>query len=298
MTPATVRRLARAALAATGLGMLTACANFAPVTTFAGETRKLTAAFAPMPSATWTACVHKEERRDLIQPAEDFSVTEVRRQARALCQPIADANPAIAGIAAVLDRYADTLAALADQRLPDHSAEFDGLGASLKGLKTASGAALLQPAQVDAIAALGKFLARAVTDRIALKEAKALLDQGEGFDAAADALAAYATQVYEPYVQRNINDIDSALGNHLPRLARTQGLAARQYMVSLTDERERLEASRGAVKALVASAANMKKARAELRDKIDHPEDAALWKQLHEFARNVHDLHTQVRAAF
>ena len=296
MSPTPSARAGRFAALCLALLLATGCANLAPVKTYADETKKLAAAFDPMLAGAVSTCRQKLERKTFIAGTEPFNVVAVREQAKRICKPLEDANPGVAALNDLLLHYADTLAALANEQLPSYKIELDGLKASINGLKDGT-EPILPPAKVGAVIALAEFLARLATQRAATSEIKNLLDQQEGHDAAVDALSKYATLVYLAYLKDSRTEL-KVLVAALDIQERTQPLAARYLKTHLAAEDDKLAALELAVPAFVASVEQMKSARAELRLKLDRPDDADLRKQLVAFAKEVRNLRKQLHEAF
>lgn len=121
--------------------LLGGCAtDLAPVRTFADQTQKMSVHFEPMLAGGVRSCMDKAMRKRLIL-AERFDAQASEQAARADCAAIAQAGASIASLNDVLLRYAQTMAALADDRLPLYKEELGGLGDALGGLAQPGGGA-------------------------------------------------------------------------------------------------------------------------------------------------------------
>jgi hypothetical protein len=292
------RRAPRWALAAIALAAATGCANLAPVSKFADQTKQVTAAFATMPTTAVSACrANQEMRQQFAPPTTAFDPDEARKVARELCRHTDAANADILLVGKLVEQYADTLAALANDKLPDYKAELAGLQGAVGGLKNDSGA-LIPSDKAAAIVSLGEFLARVATERAARSEIRTLLDQSEGFDAAADAMGWYAKRIYKDQVAAQRQVVDTVRTTHLVQAEKTQHLAARTMMLDAATERDRLVQLEEAQPRFAAAIETMKRTRAEVRAKFDHLDDAALLRQLGDYAKQVGALRKELRAAF
>lgn len=289
-----VGRALRSAAVASAFIVATGCANLAPVKTFADETKKVAAAFDPLTASTVETCITRRENKVLISTTKPFDATKVKEDATKLCAPVAEGNKYIAEVAGLLEQYADTLAALADDKLPNYKDQFTNLKTAVNGVKI-DGKEIIPKDKVNAITSLGEFIARLVTQRIAAREAKALLDQQVGFDAAADALSEYVRLIYKPYATDNRRDM-LILVKDLDEQERTEPLAARGAKVALRDEVARMDAAIKTANNFEATVARLKAARAEVRAKLDN--EALTPDQLFALVEDVRELRKQLIAAF
>lgn len=295
-----LRRLWRLIGLSAGLVLVTGCANLAPVKTFADQTKAVAGSFTVMPEKAHASCRANAELRDILSPPQagkPFKLDEVQAASQKQCKNTAVQQAGILALATLLEQYADTLAALADQKLPDYKAQLSGLKSAVDGLKDGSGQPIIPSQKTGAVIALGEFLARLATRAAAQGEIRNLLDQGEGFDAAADALAWYASAIYKPAV-RNHYDVLSVALTGLQKADEREPLGARSMQLQFTAEMARLKTLEAAADSFVASVKQMKAARPVVRSKMDSPDDIELWKQIFAFQEEVRGLRKQLNDAF
>ena len=155
-------------LCATASLLLGGCAtNLSPVRSFAEQTQKMSVHFEPMLAGSVHSCMDKAMRKRLIL-AERFDAQASEQAARADCAAIAQASVSIASLNDLLLRYARTLAALADDKLPVYKEELGGLGDALGGLaQPGGGAPLLDAGKLAKVVKLSEHLSRLATQRAA-----------------------------------------------------------------------------------------------------------------------------------
>jgi hypothetical protein len=174
---------------------------------------------------------------------------------------------------ALLDNYAETLAALADEKLPKYSTEMKGLSAAVTGLKDRAGEPVVPSGKAKAVITLGNLVARLATERVARGEIKQLLEQSEAINTTTGALHWYASSITRPqidtYLQRSRINMDAAL----PRFEKTEPLAARIHAVTLLGEQERVKKLAVENDALIVALDRHREATQGLRDKFDKRSD-------------------------
>lgn len=275
---------------------LSACTNFGPVRTFGGESKKLGAAFAVMPDAAVDICRADAMLMEQTLPAGDrFDLSKARGKTEQVCAPLASRSDAILPLARLLEQYGDTLAALADEKLPDYSVDLKTLEKSLNGLKDGD-KPVLEAHQTGAIMSLGRLLGRLVTERAARNEIRALLEQQEGVQATTAALRWYVNRAYKSQLNKYDQVLDGTLRGMLPQFERNEPLAARAMMVSLQQERDRLVVLSKSADSFIAAADKLEQSRAEVLAKLDRPDDKEMLRQLRELAEEVRTLRKQLRA--
>lgn len=275
--------------------VLVGCADLSPVKSFADETKKMAAAFDPLTRGTVDACEARMVLRKTITTEKDFDAEQVRAQAKAMCQPLTDGAKYIVEIESVLASYADTLAALADEKLPSYKAEFSGLKSAVDGVQI-DGKSILPKDKVAAVTDLAAFIARLVTQRAAAREAKALLDQQEGFDAAVDALTAYVRLIHKPYLEERLTLVSKQLPKELTATSASEPLAARVQKMALQEDAARTRQALAAAGKFESAAGKLKAARAETRARLDDKNLDP--KQLLALAEEVRGLRKQLVSAF
>jgi len=277
--------------------ILAGCGNLAPVRTFAEETKKLSAAFDPMLTGSTSSCIEKYKRKKLLT-ASNFDPEAAEKAAKELCGPIDEDNKVIADVNSLLEQYADTLAALADDKLPSYKTELNGLKDSLgKVKKPGTQDALVNSDKLSAITSLTEFLSRIATQHIQKGAIRELIDHESAINAIASALSDYATLNYKAWLRDEKRDI-GVLRKSLDEYAKTEPLAANYHKTLLLAEERQVEARAKAVDAFVKSVAELKKSNSELRAKFDHMDNKELIDQLSHFANEVSGLRKQMNNAF
>lgn len=277
-----------------GLG---GCANLAPVRTFADETKKLSAAFDPMLTGSTETCVDKYKWKKLIT-SSNFDPVVAENNAKALCGSIDEDNKVIADLNSLLEQYADTISALADEKLPTYKTELDGLKGSLGNLKKHnSQSPLLNVDKLNAINSLTDLLSKLATQKFQQKEIRKLLDHELAINAITDALNDYATLNYKGWLSDQQREI-LLLRKDLDNYAQNQTLASNYLKTLLLTEERQVEAKSKSVDAFTKSVAALQKANSELRAKFDRADDKELIKKLQSYAEEVSNLSKQINKAF
>ncbi|GGX86571.1 hypothetical protein GCM10007386_16790 [Pseudoduganella dura] len=270
-----MRRTSLSILARPGLAIAIAlqvagCADFSAVRTYADDTRKLGASFAAIADTPVRLCesqfMMQEQTRDAFVA---FRIDDVRAKAAADCAPVAQDNTHILSLVALLDNYADTLAALADERLPRYSAELKGLGEAVTDLKDRSGEPVVPENKAKAVISLGKLVSRLATERVARGEIKQLLEQSEAVNATTSALQWYASSITRPQLDTYRQRAQLTMDKALPRFEKTEPLAVRIYAVTLVGEQDRAKRLAAENESLIAALARHREATLGLRDKFD-----------------------------
>jgi hypothetical protein len=279
------------------VGIISGCANLVPVRTFADETKKLSAAFGPMLVGATASCMEKFTRKQLLTPWH-FDAADVDRRAKELCSPINADNTVIAGLNALLGQYADTLLALADDKLPSYRTELYGLKYSLGQVKRpGSSDALVNAGNLAAITSLAEFLGQIATQQLQERAIRDLLGHEAAINAITAALGDYTALDYKAWLKDEACEI-VILRRSLNESAKSEPLAANYLkMILFADERQN-EARTVAADAFVKSVAGLQKSNSELRLKFDQMDDKQLLEQLVSFAKDVSTLRKQVNDAF
>ena len=283
-------------LCATASLLLAGCAsNLAPVRTFAEQTQKMSQHFDPMLAGGVHSCMDKAMRQRLIL-AERFDAQASEQAARADCAAIAQANVSIASLNDVLLRYAQTMAALADDKLPVYQEEIGGLGDALGGLaQPGAGAPLLDANKLSKVVKLSEHLSRLATQRAQKSALRELLDEQEAVDIVSNALKEYAQRSYRAGLQDELRDLDLLRGA-IDKAAPREPLAANYIRTRLHLEGRQLQEREKIVAAYVAAVDALQASVAALRANLDHLQAPELERQLAQYSRDVDTLQRQ--AAF
>jgi len=280
-----------------GGSLLTAgCANLAAVKGYSDETKKLTASFEPMLSGSVAAC---EDRymRDALFTHRQFDLAEERKHADELCSPIKTANEVIAPLNTLLAAYADTLLALADDKLPSYKGELDGLSKALGSVKKPNGEAVLEAKQLTAVNSLAEYVSRMATQRNQVNAIKEALGHHESISTIAEILKDYATRNYGGYIDDQLREfptIVDAVRTH----AQTEVLASRYLEIQLAADKSALEEKKKAIDSYVAAVDKMVAAHKDLADHVDQLDAPERLKLIAAYAKEVYALQKQVQQAF
>ncbi|MBC3909735.1 hypothetical protein [Undibacterium umbellatum] len=277
--------------------IISACGNLAPVRTFADETKKLSAAFDPMLTGSSASCVEKYKRKKLIT-ADKFDPEVAEKKAKELCGPMDDDNKTIADLNGLLEQYADTLAALADEKLPSYKTELNGLKNSLgKIKKPGTGEALINADKLGAITALTEFLSRIATQHMQKAAIRDLLSHEAAINTITTALKDYANLNYKAWLRDEKNEI-LVLRKALDERAAKEMLASNYLKTILLSEERQIAAREKTVDAFIKSVTELQKSNAEIRKKFDRLDDKELLDQLKQFGKEVAALRNQLKDAF
>ena len=280
-------------LCATASLLLAGCAsNLTPVRTFAEQTQKMSQHFDPMLAGGVHSCMDKAMRKRLIL-AERFDAQASEQAARADCAAIAQASVSIASLNDVLLRYAQTMAALADDRLPVYQEEMGGLGNALGGLaQPGAGAPLLDANKLSKVVKLSEHLSRLVTQRVQKSALRELLDEQEAVDIVSNALKEYAQRSYRAGLQDELRELDLLRGA-VDKAAPREPLAANYIRTRLHLEERQLQEREKIVAAYVAAVDALQASVAALRANLDRLQAPELERQLAQFSRQVDTLQKQ-----
>lgn len=277
--------------------IVSACSNLAPVRTFADETKKLSAAFDPMLTGSSTSCVEKYKRKKLIT-ADKFDPEVAEKKAKELCGPMDEDNKTIADLNGLLEQYADTLAALADEKLPSYKTELNGLKDSLgKIKKPGTGEALINADKLGAITALTEFLSRIATQHMQKAAIRDLLAHEAAINTITAALKDYANLNYKAWLRDEQREI-LVLRKALDERAAKEMLASNYLKTILLSEERQIAAREKTVDAFIKSVTELQKSNAEIRKKFDRLDDKELLDQLKQFGKEVAALRNQLKDAF
>ena len=280
-------------LCATASLLLAGCAsNLTPVRTFAEQTQKMSQHFDPMLAGGVHSCMDKAMRKRLIL-AERFDAQASEQAARADCAAIAQASVSIASLNDVLLRYAQTMAALADDRLPVYQEEMGGLGNALGGLaQPGAGAPLLDAGKLSKVVKLSEHLSRLATQRVQKSALRELLDEQEAVDIVSNALKEYAQRSYRAGLQDELRELDLLRGA-VDKAAPREPLAANYIRTRLHLEERQLQEREKIVAAYVAAVDALQASVAALRANLDRLQAPELERQLAQFSRQVDTLQKQ-----
>ncbi len=276
---------------------LTGCANLSAVRTYADETKKLSAAFEPMLAGSTSSCIEKYKRKKMIT-SRDFDAAAAEKKARLQCGSIDEDNKIISDLNSLLEQYADTLAALADEKLPSYKKELDGLKDSLGKVKRpGTQESLIKADQLSAIVSLTDFLSRVITQHMQKVAIRDLLNHETAIVAVTDSLKEYATLNYRGWLNDERREI-AVLRKSLDSKAKREPLASNYIKTLLLTEEMQIDARDKLVDTFVKSVNELQKSHSELRKKLDAIDDKDLLAQLIDYANEVSKLRKQVQEAF
>jgi len=272
--------------------LLGGCTNLAPVRTFAEQTQKLSTSFDPMLAGTLNSCIDNAMRKRLIM-SERFDAQASEQAAQADCLPIAQASIPIGRLNDVLLRYAQTLAKVADDKLPVHKQEFTALGDALGGLTQSDGdTPLLDADKLSKVVKLSQHLSRLATQRLQKSALRELLDEQEAVTIVSNALKDYALRSYRAGLQDELRDLQllrSAVDGAAPR----EPLAANYIRTRLYLESRQLQERQKIVASYVRAVESLQTSITTLRANLDSPQAPELQQQLAQFSEHVDALQQQ-----
>jgi hypothetical protein len=276
---------------------LAGCANLPAVRTYADETKKLSAAFEPMLAGSTSSCVEKFKRKKMIT-SRNFDAIAAEQAARSLCGSIDEDNKIIADLNSLLEQYADTLAALANEKLPSYKKELDGLKDSLSKVKRpGTQDSLINDEKLTAIASLADVLSRIVTQHMQKVAIRELLNHEKAIVSITDALKEYSTLNYRGWLKNEKDEI-AVLRKSLNDTAKTEPLFSNYLETLLLTEEKQIDVRDKLVDAFVKSVDKLQKSHSELLKNFDTLDNKELLAQLIDFENEVSKLRKQVRDAF
>ena len=261
--------------------LLGACTNLAPVRTFAEQTQKLSTSFDPMLAGTLNSCTDNAMRKRLIM-SERFDAQASEQAAQADCLPIAQASIPIARLNDVLLRYAQTLAKVADDKLPAHKQEFTALG----------DAPLLDADKLYKVVKLSEHLSRLATQHLQKSALRELLDEQEAVTIVSNALKQYAQRSYRAGLQDELRDLQ-LLRSAVDGAALREPLAVNYIRTRLYLESKQLQERQKIVASYVRAADSLQASIASLRANLDSLQAPELQQQLAQFSEHVDALQQQ-----
>lgn len=279
------------------VAVLTGCANLSPVKKFANETKSLTAAFDPMLAGSMNSCIDKYKQKKMFT-SRHFDPEEAQKYAARLCGPIDEDNKVIADLNSLLEQYADTLLALADDSVPSYKAELDGLAASLgKVKKPGAQDPLISSDKIGAVSGLTEFLSRAATQRMQRNAIRDLLTHEAAILTITNALKDYANLNYRAWLrdERRENEI---LKKSLDASTQSEPLASNYLKTVLLKDDQQIAEREKTIDSFVKSVEQFQKTNSEIRQKLDKLDNKELLSQLAAYTKEVAKVHKQMQAAF
>lgn len=281
-------------LAVLALILLTAgcTTNLAPVRTFAEQTQKMSATFDPMLAGTVHSCTDNAMRKRLIV-SERFDAQASEQAAKADCYVLVQANLPISKLNDILLRYAETLAALADSKLPVYQKQLTDLGDALGSLQQLGASApVLDADKLGKVMKLSEHLSRLATQQAQKSAIRALLDEQEAVNIVSNALKEYAQRNYLAGLRDEARDLD-LLRSAVDGAARQEPLAANYVRTRLYLEGRQLRERERIVGAYVRAVDSLQASVTSLRTNLDSLQAPELTQQLAQFSSHVEALQQQ-----
>jgi hypothetical protein len=273
------------------------CANLSPVRSFAEETKKFSTAFKPILAGSTSSCTEKYLWKKMIT-SSDFDPGAEEANANTLCGPIESDSQVIADLNNLIQQYADTLIALADDKLVSYKTELDGLAASLaKVKKPGTQEALVEPGKLSAITSLTEFLSRTATRHHQKKAIRDLLNHDEAVNSVVQAMSDYATLNYAAWLTDRTRE-NAILYKALDGQMDKEPLAVNYLKSHLAAEGKKINAQTETVKMFATAATELQKTNAQLNASFDRTSDKEFLDQLIHFSQEVANLRQQVSDAF
>lgn len=276
---------------------LSGCANLSPVRSFAEETKKFSEAFKPILAGSTSSCTEKYLWKKMIT-SPGFDPVAEEAKAKSLCGPIERESQVITDLNDLLQQYADTLIALADDKLVSYKTALDGLASSLENVKKpGTQEALVEPGQLGAINSLTEFLSRTATRHHQKKAIRDLLDHGEAVNSVVQAMSDYATLNYAAWLTDRTRE-NAILYTALEGQMDKEPLAVNYIKHHLAAEGKKINAQTQTVKVFATAATELQKTNARLNASFDRTTDKEFLAQLIHFSQEVANLRRQVSDAF
>lgn len=271
-------------------GMTSACKNFTPVDKFAGQTVAVTEAFKPMLTHSMISCTNNVRRNSIITD-RPYLAQETEQDLLRRCQAYARQLAGIAELNDVLKRYAEVLAALANDKLANYKEEIGALGGSLDALQQASGMTpVLDAGQLDKVTRLSALISQIVTQHRQQSGINELLAREEDIYIISNALKKYAQQNY----QANLHDESltlASLNRSLDNAAAREPVASNYLKAKLYLDGRQLQERGKVIDAYIAAMTELQNSLSTLS--VNSMKDPALERQLNTFAKQVDTLQKQ-----
>ncbi|PHV31641.1 hypothetical protein CSQ94_20360 [Janthinobacterium sp. BJB312] len=271
-------------------GMTSACKNFTPVDKFAGQTVAVTEAFKPMLTHSMSSCTNNVRRNSIITD-RPYLAQETEQDLVRRCQAYATQLAGTAELNDVLKRYAEVLAALANDKLANYKEEIGALGGSLDALQQSSGMTpVLDADQLDKVTRLSALISQIVTQHRQQSGINELLAREEDIYIISNALKKYAQQNY----QANLHDENltlASLNRSLDNAAAREPVASNYLKAKLYLDGRQLQERGKVIDAYIAAMTGLQNSLSALRAKS--MKDPALERQLDTFAKQVDTLQKQ-----
>ncbi|WFR77670.1 hypothetical protein P9875_18280 [Janthinobacterium rivuli] len=271
-------------------GMTSACKNFTPVDKFAGQTVAVTEVFKPILTHSMSSCTNNVRRNSIITD-RPYLAQETEQDLLRRCQAYATQLAGTAELNNVLKRYAEVLAALANDKLANYKEEIGALGGSLDALQQSSGMTpVLDADQLDKVTRLSALISQIVTQHRQQSGINELLAREEDIYIISNALKKYAQQNYEA----NLHDENltlASLNRSLDNAAAREPVASNYLKAKLYLDGRQLQERGKVIDAYIAAMTGLQNSLSTLRAKS--MKDPALERQLDIFAKQVDTLQKQ-----
>lgn len=271
-------------------GMSSACKNFTPVDKFAGQTVAVTEAFKPMLTHSMNSCTNNVRRNSIITD-RPYVAQETEQDLLRRCKDYAAQLAGTSELNDVLKRYAEVLAALANDKLANYKEEIGALGGSLGALQQSSGMTpVLNADQLDKVTRLGALISQIVTQHRQQSGINELLAREDDIYIISNALKKYAQQNY----QANLHDENltlASLNRSLDNAAAREPVASNYLKAKLYQDGRQLQERGKVIDAYIAAMTELQNSLSTLRAKS--MKDPALERQLDTFAKQVGTLQKQ-----
>lgn len=271
-------------------GMSSACKNFTPVDKFAGQTVAITEVFKPMLTHSMNSCTNNVRRNSIITD-RPYLAQETEQDLVRRCQAYATQLAGTAELNDVLKRYAEVLAALANDKLAKYKDEIGALGGSLDALQQSHGMTpVLDAGQLDKVTRLSTLISQIVTQQRQQSGINELLAREEDIYIISNALKKYAQQNY----QANLHDEGltlASLNRSLDNAAAREPVASNYLKAKLYLDGRQLQERGKVIDAYIAAMTELQNSLSTLRAKS--MKDTVLERQLDTFAKQVDTLQKQ-----
>jgi hypothetical protein len=271
-------------------GMSSACKNFTPVDKFAGQTVAITEVFKPMLTHSMSSCTNNVRRNSIITD-RPYVAQETEQDLLRRCKDYAAQLAGTAELNDVLKRYAEVLAALANDKLANYKDEIGALGGSLGAFQQSGGMApVLDADQLDKVTRLSVLISQIVTQQRQQSGINELLAREDDIYIISNALKKYAQQNY----QANLHDESltlASLNRSLDNAAGREPVTSNYLKAKLYLDGRQLQERGKVIEAYLAAMTELQNSLSTLRAKS--MQDPAVERQLDTFAKQVDTLQKQ-----
>lgn len=270
-------------------GTIASCANLTAVNQFATQTKTFTALFPQMATDTLTSCKELERIKAIDKGSYDAAAQAAKPLG--ICATYSNIDQ-VSLAAHLLDVYAEKLAAVSSDKIPDtFSEDISSLQTPLKEM--------LPQAKVDAISSFVDVISKPITSYFQKRAIVKMLGAKDAVNGLVMVLDSY---VQGPYLtnQKALQSkaTDYANGAYIDDRYVKEPLARGQYQEQLLNTSKSAAQKQEAAKAFHDAATKLVAANNDLSGNLNDISSSDRFKAVKAFADQVKDLNTKLKDAF